>query len=409
MVEGYDMKRLLAAVCLLLIAGCQDRDPVRQNANGQASLHTAEALPGKAMSETVAGSGGLHRMAVPMPMTFAPAVSRSVPINAGFAARDHAAFDNRTKADINGDGRSDVLWYNGSFPAMAYWTMNGASVTGSAGFWTAAGFRIVGSGDFDGDGRHDIVWDNPATQALYVWLSRANGGFEYAYLASYGRPPVGNGAWTPYLICDFNGDRKPDIAWKAPVGNEFTHQAVWLLDGLTVTATAFGTWFEPAACADIIGLGREQIVNAHYNSSSVGVSFLWYRPDNAFVEYFESRIARQPASPASRLAGSADINADGIPDLIWHDAVSGIVEIWTMGRTGSGTDLRAVVQNSNIIPTDNAYRIAAIGDYDGDGVQDDVLWDRAASSTLFLWLGRGDATFASVYVTDYAPGWSVLP
>lgn len=386
----------LSLILPFLITACTDNNGDRETATAQAS----QRVPASVSSQPSAPQSFIDphlREAAPMRIRAAAVTGGAEP-----------AWDNRTRNDFNGDGRSDILWYHASLPAAGYWTMNGAGVLGAAAFWTATGYRIVGSGDFDGDGRHDLLWDHVGNHALYLWRSRSDGGFDGAYLASYGTAPTG-GTWIPSLIADLNGDRKPDIAWRSPIGNEFTVHAVWLMDGVNVSGSALATWYTPVAAADLIGLGRDQIINTFDGTGSSGLSFLWYRPDGAFVEYFNSRISQQPFSANSRVAGSADVNADGIQDVVWRDDASGLVEIWTMGRTGSGDTLRAIVQNTAYIPTDSAYRIASIGDFDGDGFQDDVLWRRAASNELFLWFGRGDGGFASSYVGDHAPGWTILP
>src|SRR5260370_39494827 len=71
-------------------------------------------------------------------------------------------------ADFNGDGKADILWYNGG--NVAAWLMNGLQVsqTGGLGFVSTA-WSIVGTGDFNGDGMSDILWkDNTGNVA--IWL-----------------------------------------------------------------------------------------------------------------------------------------------------------------------------------------------------------------------------------------------
>jgi hypothetical protein len=86
--------------------------------------------------------------------------------------------------DFNGDGKSDILWYNGFTGVVVEWLMNGTSVNGggspgSVGFNSP--WNIIETGDFNGDGRSDLLWYNLGTGQLVIWLlngtSVIGGGF----------------------------------------------------------------------------------------------------------------------------------------------------------------------------------------------------------------------------------------
>jgi len=75
--------------------------------------------------------------------------------------------------DFDGDGKSDILWHNQATGANSIWLMNGAVISGGAvAFETVAdlNWNIVGVGDLDGDGKSDIVWRNGATGETLAWL-----------------------------------------------------------------------------------------------------------------------------------------------------------------------------------------------------------------------------------------------
>jgi hypothetical protein len=91
--------------------------------------------------------------------------------------------------DYTGDGRSDILWRNGSNGANALW-LSANSATQQALPPVPTAWRVVGSGDYNNDGRADILWRNTSTGANAIWRS-ANSSTRQAVTA------VANLAWTP--------------------------------------------------------------------------------------------------------------------------------------------------------------------------------------------------------------------
>ena len=65
-------------------------------------------------------------------------------------------------ADLNGDGRADILWRNTVTGATNAWLMNGLAL-GAGGSITVTGSTVVATGDYNGDGRTDLVWHNPSS------------------------------------------------------------------------------------------------------------------------------------------------------------------------------------------------------------------------------------------------------
>ena len=76
----------------------------------------------------------------------------------------------RARSDFDGDGKSDILWRNGTTGANAIWKSANSATTqainGVATVWKAAGV-----GDFNGDGKADILWRNTSTGANSIWKS----------------------------------------------------------------------------------------------------------------------------------------------------------------------------------------------------------------------------------------------
>jgi hypothetical protein len=77
-------------------------------------------------------------------------------------------------------------------------------------------------GDLDGDGRSDLVWQHSDGSAA-IWLM--NGLASSAMTLAL---PAGTG-WTVRALGDYNADGKSDVLWAHVNGSV----AVWLMNGVT--------------------------------------------------------------------------------------------------------------------------------------------------------------------------------
>ena len=76
----------------------------------------------------------------------------------------------RAAADMNADGKADLVWQNDN-GGPAVWLMDGIGVTtyGPALFNPGSDWRIIDAADFNGDGKADLVWQNNDGRPA-IWL-----------------------------------------------------------------------------------------------------------------------------------------------------------------------------------------------------------------------------------------------
>ena len=103
------------------------------------------------------------------------------------------------------------------------------------------------------------------------------------------------------------------------------------------------------------------------------------------------RLSLRAAAPTP-----GDINADGETDLLWQHA-DGRLAAWFM----DGTTLRAGVPFGPAALPDTRWRVAATGDFDGDG-SGDVIFQHETDGTIAAWLMSGTSLLAGVDIAQVA-------
>lgn len=304
----------------------------------------------------------------------------TMPIIAGFRASTSGG--GSVPRDINGDGRSDLVWHNANGGRTGYWLMNGATPTSTRDLPVAIGYRIAATGDFNGDGRLDLLWTSNAND-LWMWPGNASGTFGSVSLgyAASGWQVVGSG--------DVNGDGRSDLLWHNATTGRFGY---WLMNGATATQTrefpvALG--YRIATTGDFNGDGRLDLV---WTSNS---NDLWLWPGNTSGTFGSTYITSYGGG--WQVAGSGDVNADGRTDLVWHNATTSRLGYWLMNG--------AAATQTREFSVASGYRLAGYGDFNGDS-RLDLLWTSNAND-LWMWPGNTSGTFGSASMGYIASGWQI--
>jgi hypothetical protein len=244
--------------------------------------------------------------------------------------------------DFNADGRLDVIWQDPVSGWAQVWYLGGAqgaTITGAANLTASNPWRIVGVGDFNSDGRPDVVWQDSATGAAQAWFL---GGTQGNVLTAAVVLSAGN-AWRIRSIADFNGDGKPDALWQDEASG---WAQIWFMSGT-----------------------QGNVVTGAVNLTTRNT---W------------------------RIVGAADFNRDGTLDVVWQDPVTGIVQIWYMGGTQ-----RNVITGAVNLAGSSTLRVAAVFDLNADG-QPDIVWQdpvTGASQVSFLGGAQGITTIGTAVMS----------
>jgi hypothetical protein len=136
--------------------------------------------------------------------------------------------------DFNGDGTSDLLWFNPTTSQVGYWLMAArpglrppASITATHTYGVTPGYFVGAAGDLTGDGYADLVFTS-ASRDLWLWTNSRTGGWRSTRIGSY------PDAWQLIGAGDIDGDGYDDLLWLDPSDCQFGY---WLMKGGTRKAS----------------------------------------------------------------------------------------------------------------------------------------------------------------------------
>jgi hypothetical protein len=151
----------------------------------------------------------------------------------------------RAVADINADGRADLIWQHTGDGRVAVWFMDGSRLISGTlltpGQVDDLGWEIVGAGDFNSDDEWDLVWQHTDGR-IAVWLMHGTSLVDGSLISP---PQVMDTTWRLHGVGDINGDGHPDLIWQNEADGRV---AAWLMNGLTLVD---GVLLTPNAVSDL--------------------------------------------------------------------------------------------------------------------------------------------------------------
>ena len=122
-------------------------------------------------------------------------------------------------ADLRGVGTADLIWVSPSGQIRSLTAQANRSFVNELVGSVPAGYTLTRMGDFDGDGKADLLFRN-AQGKLKLWSMNGSS------IASQVDLPDSDAGWNLYAVADLNGDGTMDLIFKKPDNT----LVVWLMN-----------------------------------------------------------------------------------------------------------------------------------------------------------------------------------
>lgn len=253
-------------------------------------------------------------------------------------------------ADFNGDGFHDYLIFNPSTRQTADWYLNGKYqfIGGGFGPNLPSGWNIVAVADFNRDGNADYLLFNESTRYMAVWYLNRGKLASSGYLAGTVNP-----GFTPIAVTDINLNGVFDVVFV------YTDNTTYIMQDYAVKASSSS------------GNSTNAVPTPVFKGPTLAAGFLL-------------------------VDAKGDFNADGKPDYLLFDPVTGRTAMWYLkGAVLSGTAYGPTVPHG--------WTVDSLADFNHDGRPDYLL---NADRVSALWFLRGNILLGKTYAPTIVRGWS---
>jgi hypothetical protein len=296
---------------------------------------------------------------------------------------------------VNGDGRPDLVVVDGSANAVSVLLNTTAPGATTPSFAAAVSFPVgtlpfmnpasVAVADVNGDGRPDLLVANDGAANVSVLLNTTAPGAAVPSFSAATNFNVGSGPFS-VVAADVNGDGRPDLI----VANDGSGTVSVLLN--TTAPGAAVPSFAPAvnfavgssplsvAVADVNGDGRPDLVVAR-NLGNVSVLLNTTAPGATTPSF--SAATNIAAGDFAFSVAAVDVNGDGRPDLLLADGGSNVLVLLNTTAPGATVPSFAVAGSFAAGTDPNSV---AVADVNGDGHPDLVVANGIFANTVSVLL-----------------------
>ncbi|HEY3761064.1 MAG TPA: VCBS repeat-containing protein [Verrucomicrobiae bacterium] len=289
-------------------------------------------------------------------------------------------------ADVNGDGIPDLIVStypeDGSLATLTVLTNNGNGVFSSNATLTLPGginteADCVVAADINGDGKPDLIAVDSAYDSLTVFTNNGSGGFGLNATLT-----VGNGP-TCVVAVDLNGNGKSDlVALNAKVGSltVLTNNGSGVLHSSAALNAGGDVW---VTTADINGDGKPDLICANYTGGTLQI--FTNNGQDVFSYKSPYLYESEPGSGADYVVAVTNLDGHGLMALITANYVADTLTV----ETNDGFGNFALSATLNV---GNGPDSIAVADVNGDG-KPDLICANHIDETLTVLTNNGSGGF----------------
>ena len=268
----------------------------------------------------------------------------------------------------------------------------------------------LGLGNFNGNGYQDLVWMNNSTRQVtvhyYDGMPDIND-IGWAWLNEAGEPS----GWVLVGAADFDGNGVPDLVWEYMPTGQVTVNYYGGPGGATylgwnwLNETGVPGW-TVVAVADMNNDGVPDLIWQNNATNQVTVNYYGGPGGATYQGWNWLNVGGEPAG--WRVVAAADFDGNGTPDLVWQYAPTRQVSVNYYGGAGGATYQGWNWLNEAGVP---GWTVVGASDFNGDGVPD-LVWqnDATAQVTVNYYGGTGGATYIgwNWLASSGFPGWTAV-